>query len=218
MKALDALNIIQDITSQQWGMFTSAQAVARGIDRMALSRLMKNGHIERLRKGIYRASAVPSSRLEAVYAAWLSIEPSQLSYKRSKKAESDAVVSCATAAYVWSIGELNPEPITFSVNCRKQLRDKGIRTIIRHLDERDVTIAQGLPTTTIERTIADLITSGTDLSLVANVAKDALRLKGLDAQTMIEYLSPLAKRAGCKSGDGLALYERLLGQEGIHVR
>ncbi|WP_407320289.1 hypothetical protein UQW22_07505 [Isoptericola halotolerans] len=44
-----------------------------------------------------------------------------------------------------------------------------------NLDPQDVRLVDGLPTTTPERTIADLVRSGHDLSHVATVLGDAVR-------------------------------------------
>ena len=184
---------------------------------MALSRLEKNGHLERLRKGVYRVSAAPSTRLEQIYAAWLSFDPGQLSYMRSKEPGTDAIVSGTTASYVWNIGEIGPDPITFTVPRRKQLRDKNIKTLKRQLQKNETTIVQGLPVTTIERTIADLVAEGIDLSLVANVTRDALQVKGFDSEGLIEYLKPYARRSGYRQNDGKALYYQLISSGETHV-
>ena len=82
MKALDALNITDGIAASQRGLVTSAQALAAGVGRMELSRLAANGHLERVGRGVYRASGAPSIREEAVWAAWLSLEPAALAHSR----------------------------------------------------------------------------------------------------------------------------------------
>ena len=82
MKVLDALNIINDISSSQKGLFTSAQATSLGIDRMALSRLASHGQIEPVAWGVFRAVAAPSIREEDVYAAWLATNPATPAHLR----------------------------------------------------------------------------------------------------------------------------------------
>ena len=46
MKAGDALRELTDITANQWGMVTTAQASALGITRLTLSRLAEAGQLE----------------------------------------------------------------------------------------------------------------------------------------------------------------------------
>lgn len=75
MKLIEAIRAVNDISSSQRGLFTSAQARMLGVERYALSRLEGLGNIERLAKGIYRMGGSPSTREEDVLAAWLSIDP-----------------------------------------------------------------------------------------------------------------------------------------------
>jgi predicted transcriptional regulator of viral defense system len=211
MKALDALNIINDITSHQWGMLTSAQAAHQGISRMNLSRLVANGHLERMLHGVYRNLGAPASRLDAIYAAWLSLSPTELSYQRPKRAASDLIVSGVTAAYIHEAGELNPEPLTFSSRHRRQPRNATIKVVVRMVDEADVSIIHGLPVTKIERTIADLVTDGTDLSLVGNVLRDAEKNNlSINHTRLITLLDQISKVSNPKI-NGETLYRQLKG-------
>lgn len=75
MKLIEAIRAVNDISSSQRRLFTSAQARMLGVERYALSRLEGLGNIERLAKGIYRMGGSPSTREEDVLAAWLSIDP-----------------------------------------------------------------------------------------------------------------------------------------------
>jgi len=80
----------------------------------------------------------------------------------------------------------------------------------RLLEASDVTIVSGLPVTTIERTIADLVEARTDLSLVADVLGDALASGRVDVARLEDFLAPLAARQGFGKGDGAALLNHLL--------
>ena len=172
MKALDALNIINEISSSQRGLFTSAQAASLGVDRMSLSRLAAHGHIESIARGVFRAAGAPSIREEDVYAAWLATDHATFAYLRPHDASS-CVASLGTAAWLHGLGELKPEPITFSCPKRKQSRNASLRFLRRELPNDDVCITAGIPTTTPKRTILDLIDYGEDLSLVGSVLRDA---------------------------------------------
>ena len=70
-----------------------------------------------------------------------------------------------------------------------------------------MTITHGLPVTTIERTVTDLVEARTDLSLVADVLRDAAQTRRLDTNRLIELLGPLAARNGLRKGDGAALLD-----------
>lgn len=168
MKVLNALNILNDLCTSQRGMFTSAQAQMLGVDRMAISRLVQHGQIDCVLRGVYRASAAPRTREEDIYAVWLSLDPKIPAYKRASGA-SEFIASLNTAAWLLELGELKPSPITFSYPARRQSRNANVRFLKRALSEVDITIVAGIPTTTPERTVLDLLDYGEDLSLVSSV-------------------------------------------------
>jgi predicted transcriptional regulator of viral defense system len=172
MKTLNALNILNDLCASQRGLFTSAQAQALGVDRMAISRLAQHGQVECLMRGVYRASAAPRTREEDIYAAWLSLEPKIPAYERIANKEG-FVASLNTAAWLMELGELKASPVTFSCSNRRQSRSKNIKFIRRILLTPEITVVAGIPTTTPERTVLDLLDYGEDLSLVASVLADA---------------------------------------------
>ena len=204
MKALDALNIINEISSSQRGLFTSAQATSLGISRMSLSRLAAYGHIEQVARGVFRAAGAPSIREEDVYAAWLATEPATFAYLRPLDA-SGCIASLGTAAWLHGLGELKPEPITFSCPTRKQSRNASLRFLKRELPNDDVCVVAGIPATTLRRTVLDLIDYGEDLSLVAAVLRDAeLADPGMELKSEINL-----RTAKCGLGKGLDLYSLL---------
>jgi len=206
MKSVEALRALCEITAWQWGMVTTAQAAARGVTRLQLARLADAGHLERLGHGIYRHAAVPSDRLDGLRAAWLSINPKQTAEQRIMSRSHDAVVSGAAAAYLLGLGDLVPEPYEFTVPNRRQTQ-RGVLTFrVRRLLDGDVTLCEGLPVTTPERTIASLIEGGLDLSLVADILGDA---EAIDRSHLAELLAPLAVRRGYRPGDGAAFRDEL---------
>lgn len=71
-----------------------------------------------------------------------------------------------TAAIIHEIGDFFLDGFDFMVPARKGTRLPGVRLRIRQLTRDEVIPVQGLPTLTVERTLADLVELGTDLSLV----------------------------------------------------
>ncbi|MDO4290604.1 MAG: type IV toxin-antitoxin system AbiEi family antitoxin domain-containing protein [Eggerthellaceae bacterium] len=201
MKALEALNIIGDVSSSQRGLFTSAQVVSLGLDRMVLSRLAAHGQIVPVARGVYRVAAAPSIREEDVYAAWLAADPSTPAYLRPRGA-GGLTASLGTAAWLHDLGELKPEPITFSCPQRKQSRNRSVRFIKRLLPEEDVCVVAGIPATTPGRTVLDLIDYGEDLSLVASALQDAVRADPrIDLRTQVN-----SRVSKCGFAEGFDLY------------
>lgn len=210
MKSTDALREVAELSAAQWGMFTSAQAAARGVGRVTLARLADTGQIVRLAQGVYRDAGAPSDRFESLRAAWLSVYPKLLAEQRlGAETVTSTPVSGASAADLHGIGDLRVDRMEFTTPVRRQSQRGELRYRIRDLDPVDVTIKEGLPVTTLERTIADLVEERYDLSNVADVVRDASRQRTLEEERLVELLAPLASRNGFRSGGGAALWARL---------
>jgi predicted transcriptional regulator of viral defense system len=206
MKAMTVLRVLADLTGSQWGMVTTAQAARIGVGRLELSRLAADGHLERLGHGVYRAATVPIDRYEGVKSLWLSINPGYTADERLFRRPYDAVVSGPAAAWMLGVGDLVPEPYEFTTPTRRHTQRTELVYRTRALSRENVTIREGLPVTTFEQTVADLVESHIDLSLIADVIADVARL---DRGRLASLLSPFAARHGCNPGDGKAFLSDL---------
>ncbi len=215
MKSMEALRILAELTAYQWGMVTSAQASMHRITRLDLSRLAKAGHLKRLAHGIYMDAGAPGDEFDDLRAAWLSTEPKRLGEVRIKDRANGIVVAAASAARLHDIGNLWADRHDFVSPTRRQSQRPELRYRQRVLDPRDVTLVHGLPVMTVERTIADLVETVGDLSLVADALRDAARKRNLDFARLRELLCPLAERNGFRKGDGAALLNRLMEIAGV---
>lgn len=181
------------IAERRWGLFTTAQAEAAGIARKQLSRMASTGAIDRLAHGVYRMAGSPTQQHESVYATWLALGGATT--PRSANGVAAIVASSTTAALVHDIGDFFPDGYDFMVPSRKGTRLPGVRLRVRTLSREEVIPVAGLPTLTVERTIADLVETGTDTSLVADALRDAVRADKLVApDRLVDHLSPIAKR------------------------
>ena len=215
MKSRVALQQLAEVTESQWGMVTTAQARAQGIDHMTLKRLNDDGHLIRLIHGVYRSAGAPSAEHEELRAAWLAAEPRRLALERLRDDRPGIVVSGESAARLHGIGDLRAARSEFTSPTRRQSQRLDVRYRTRDLPREDITVRHGLPTTTRERTIADLVEDRQDLSTVADALRDATRQSALDTERLTELLAPLARRTGCAAGDGTALLEKLARSAGI---
>ena len=215
MKSRVALQQLAEVTESQWGMVTTAQARAQGIDHMTLKRLNDDGHLIRLIHGVYRSAGAPSAEHEELRAAWLAAEPRRLALERLRDDRPGIVVSGESAARLHGIGDLRATRSEFTSPTRRQSQRLDVRYRTRDLPREDVTVRDGLPATTRERTIADLVEDRQDLSTVADALRDATRQSALDTERLTELLAPLARRNGCAAGDGAALLEKLSRSAGI---
>lgn len=197
--------------ASQWGMVTTAQAMRMGVSRSQLSHAVSEGRLERVIRGVYRSSEAPIEPKESLYAYWLVLYPSQTAEERIFAKSYDAVVSLETAAWLHGLGNFVPEPYRFSVGKRKQTRFSEIQVRLKSYPQESITICEGLPTTTIEQTIADLVEDHADLSLVSDMVTYAPTdtLQQLNFACLRDLLSPFAEQNGFARGDGQALMNEL---------
>ena len=215
MKSRDAMRLLEELSASQWGMETTAQAVAHGVPRLDLSRLCQSGHLERLAHGVYRDAGAPSEEFESLRAAWLAADPSHTAEQRLRDLSGGVVVMGASAASLHGVGDLPADRHEFSAPVRRQTQRREVSYRRRSLEPTDVTLAHALPVTTIERTIADLVEDRTDLSLVADVLRDAAQSRRLDTDRLAELLAPLSARNHLRKDDGHALLRHLAALAGL---
>ncbi|CAB4717287.1 MAG: hypothetical protein F2668_09155 [Actinobacteria bacterium] len=215
MKSRDAMRILDELSASQWGMLTTAQAAAHGVPRLDLSRLSQAGHLERLAYGVYRNAGAPSEEFKSLRAEWLAADPSHTAEQRLLDVTGGVVVMGQSATSLHGVGDLAADRHEFSTPVRRQTQRTAVSYRWRQLDRGDVTIARGLPVTTIERTIADLVQDRTDLSLVAGVLQDAAQRRRLNTDRLTELLAPFAPRNNLRKDDGAALLNRLTAIAGL---
>lgn len=184
MKSSEAIEIVSDLASQQWGLVTAAQAKACRVDQPSLHRLAKQGVLVRIRHGVYATGTTAQSPELEIRAHWLALQPEQMAADRTaaENLAEEAVVSHETAAELWGIGDLWQDGIHFTVAGRRQSRQADVRFHRGVLTEEEWTQLQGLPVTTVARTIADLARVGHEpehlLALVADAARKQLVNRG----------------------------------------
>ena len=207
--------MLEELSASQWGMVTTAQAAAHGVPRLDLSRLCQSGHLERLAHGVYRDAGAPSEEFESLRAAWLAGDPSHTAEQRLRDLSGGVVVMGASAASLHGVGDLPADRHEFSAPVRRQTQRSGVSYRRRKLEPSDVTIAHGLPVTTIERTIADLVEDRIDLSLVGDALRDAAQSRRLETDRLAQLLAPLAARNNLRKDDGDALLRHLAALAGL---
>lgn len=217
MKSKDALRVLAEVTAYQWGMVTSAQASMHSITRLDLSRLAADGQLERVAHGVYRDAGAPATPHDDLKAAWLSTDSKTMGEARIRHGANGVVVAGESAADLHGIGDFRALRHEFVAPTRRQSQRSAIRYRQRTLDPHDVTLVEGLPVMTMERTIADLVEEVGDLSLVADALRDAASKRMLDLHRLGGLLAPLAQRNGLKKGDGAALLNWLMEIAGLDI-
>jgi predicted transcriptional regulator of viral defense system len=205
------LDRIGRIAERRWGLITTAQAEDARVSRKQLSRMASAGALERVTQGVYRMAGAPRREHEAIYATWLALGGATSS--RTAAGVAPIVAAGNTAAMVHDVGDFFLDGFHFIVPARKGTRLPGVRLRIRQLSRDEVIPVDGLPTLTVERTIADLVELGTDVSLVADAVRDAVRADKLVApDRLVSFLDPVA--AQWKT-DGRSLANNLFELAGV---
>lgn len=199
------------IAERRWGLVTTAQAEGARVSRKQLARMASAGAVERVAQGVYRMAGAPPQDHEAIYATWLALGGATA--PRTETGVAPIVAAGVTAAVVHGIGDFLPGTFEFIVPTRKGTRLPGVRLRIRRLTREEVIPVDGLPALTVERTLADLIETGTDLSLVAGAARDAVRAGKLVApERLVSYLDSSAVR---RNSDGSSQVNDLFDLAGV---
>jgi hypothetical protein len=139
-----------------------------------------------------------------VHAAWLAVDPGTPASARSN---TDVIVGGATAAWLHNVGDLQPTPYTFLTQRRRQTKRDDVRFRQRQVDPIDITTIAGIPTTTITRTLADLVLDHEDVAQGKEPSRERLA----------DLLAPDAARRGLPESDGAAVYAQLEERAGTDV-
>jgi hypothetical protein len=212
MHSRDALLAIARYAKGQWGMVTSAQATAVGVNYMQLKRMTEAGLLERVGTGVYVmiGGQAAAARGQAVKVAWLRLDPAVPAWDRSQSGPNGAVVSHGSAAALLRLGDLIDPRVQFIVTRRRTCRDPGVRLHHRPLAGYEITWADGLPVTTATRTLTDLLAAGIDVTSAGAFLAEALDRRMLNVSYVIEQVAPFAAAYRCRAGDGQQLVELLL--------
>lgn len=199
MKSAEALATLQELGSTQRGLVTTSQAEQYGISRVALGRLRDRGLIHQERRGVYMLPSGGDDSLQDLHAAWLSTEPTKLAEERLD--HPDLAISHLSAARVHGLGDVVAPLHEFTSSRRRRSSQPDVRIHRGELPDGEVTTVDGLPVTSIPRTVADLIDADVDFDHLAYVVRDALSSPDVRPRDLARRLEHVAKARGMADGD-----------------
>lgn len=214
MEMAAAQEVLGRYTAEQWGMVTTAQAKAAGVNAVTLVRMKEAALLESVRRGVYAAAAAPESAHRPEQALWLALRPTVPAWERGKLDEDGGVFSHGSAARLLGVGELVNDEIEVTVPRRRLVRDPGVRVRVRNLDEDEVVLVEGLPVTSAARTIADLLEDHYDASHIATIIQQSYRAGILELDELAQRIGTYARRYGVVGKDGSRLLDHLLSHIG----
>lgn len=207
---IDGDGELRALATGQFGLFTAAQARARGVERYELARATNRQVLRRVHHGVY---AFVDSDLWWSYqewaAQWLALRPA--ADVASRRAAPDAIVSHHSAAEMRNLGTIVAHGLDLTAPHRINVRDGDTHSYRKPVGTRGVDwdLVDGLPVATPARIISDLTEAVIDGSHLGTVINDCVRDHLLSEARIAQLCSPHAHRWGLPRGEGAALVQVL---------
>ena len=158
------------LAEENEGLVTADHARQAGFTDSVLARLVQRGRIERTSRGVYRIPYLTPGRFSQYREAVL--------WAKANRGPEQVAISHATALAAFEISDANPSSIHITVPKTARLRRQKPRGIVVHREDlrpQDITVHEGIPLTTISKTVADLLKAGERIDLVRQAISDARR-------------------------------------------
>lgn len=165
----DTFSAVYELGADQLGYFTASQAREGGVHPMALIMMEKRQTIERVSRGVYRVQQFPHDPLAEYMEAAL------------WPAGTTGVISHESALALYGISDVNPGRIHLTLPLRHRVRRAIPRRLsLHHADLADIdrTLYEGIPVTTVARTVRDCRQTSVGRETLERALSDAQR-KGL---------------------------------------
>ena len=172
---------IYQIAEQQAGYFNSQQARATGYTQPLLAYHTRTGHFVRIKRGVYRLALFPEVPFADLFVAWL-------------QAGQDSVISHDSALVVYGLSDILPSRIHITMPRTASRRRKDLRLHTNRLTPAEITRREGLPVTTVARTLADVITSGLGEEQVQQAVREAVARGLVSEKALLRYATRRGKR------------------------
>jgi predicted transcriptional regulator of viral defense system len=158
------------LAEENEGLVTAEQARSAGFTDSVLARLVQRERIERIARGVYRIPYFPPGRFSQYREAVL--------WAKANRGPDSVAISHETALALYGISDANPTLVHLTVPKSARLRREKPQNVTVHRDDltkNDITVQEGLPLTTISRTVTDLLASGGRIDLLRQAISDARR-------------------------------------------
>ncbi|MCZ7667865.1 MAG: hypothetical protein M5U34_11995 [Chloroflexi bacterium] len=172
---------LYQIAEDQAGYFSLSQAQALGLQRNQIYRELTRNKFIKAGAGVYRFVQFPANRFEEIHRNML-------------KAGADAVVGFETALYVYDLSDNIPDEIHLILPPTSSRRRPGIRVHTTKLLPTDSTHFEGLPITTIARTLVDCAFAHVDEDQIRLAVSQSLHRGLTTKQKLIEQTENRPKR------------------------
>lgn len=208
---------ILEFAEEQWGLITRRQLGSLGIQPATLARLLADGTLERVTHGTYRVRGAGEPDHVGLRAAWLALDPALPAWRRLDDPDV-ALVSHASAADLYGVGDLRADVHELTLPARRQTRRADVRLHRGRVPAEHRIVLRGLPVTRAGWMIGDLLADHVDPESIARITAEVVD-RVLDHPPVIaKRIAPFAVRFGLPRGDGVSLLDELLALAGHRDR
>jgi predicted transcriptional regulator of viral defense system len=162
----EAFAAVYEVAADQFGYFTAAQAREAGVSPMALVMMERRQTVERVSRGVYRLQQFPHSPLAEYMEA--ALWPVGIT----------GVISHESALALYGVSDVNPSRIHITLPTTHRVRrEPPLRLKLHHADlgDDDRTIFEGIPVTTMMRTIRDCRAAAVGAEILAQALREGER-------------------------------------------
>jgi hypothetical protein len=184
------------VAERHHGVFTRAEAAAVGVGGAALSRAVAAGRFERVGRGVYRVAGSVRTWRQSLYADVLLAGPG-------------AAASHRSAAALLGVPGFREGPL--DVVCPRggsRSGHRGVRRESNHLPAAHVRVVDGIPVTSLDRTLFDLcaVLTGRKATLSTRAVRNSLH----SGATTLGRLWVVQTELGGRRREGSAAFRSIL--------
>lgn len=173
-----AYETLFELATDQAGYVTQEQALAAGFGRNTLAELAKRGRAERVAHGLYRFNAFPHGPLDTYMEATL--------WPRGLR----GYISHESALDLYELSDVNPAKVHVTLPPGYRITREVPKLYQLHfepLGPEEVTYREGIPITTVERTLRDCHRAHLRSGLLEQAIEQA-RARGMISKTQEKEL------------------------------
>jgi predicted transcriptional regulator of viral defense system len=174
-----------EIAEDNYGYVTTSQATEIGVPRRGLADLTRLGAMHRVAYGVYRIVDFPATELDSYFEATL--------WPQGVR----GILSHESALDLWDLCDVNPAKVHVTVPRAHRVRRQVPALYVLHNDDlepEDLDSFEGIPITTVERTLHDCIDGGTRHDLLKQAIANAVERRAITAATADDLRHALASR------------------------
>jgi predicted transcriptional regulator of viral defense system len=173
------LDELLPLAKQNDGLVTARQAGTLGIAASVLARVTQRGRLERVARGVDRIPYFFSHRLSPYREAVL--------WARASRGPEHVALSHETALAVYGISDVNPSRVHLAVPRGARLRQRQPTWIVIHpcdLPPANMTTREGLPVTTVAKSVMDVMEATGTLGVARQAIRNARKEGYMSAAEM----------------------------------